>query len=212
MTNILSRVSKTVAIDAVREYPDNPRLGDLAAIKKSIVASGFYTSLTVQKSTGFILAGNHRWLAAIELGFTEIPIEEIDVDDDEARRIVLNDNEAARRGDFDNKKLAALVQQAAETDPSHDALIMSNTELVGLLKQLEGTEPSSAGSSVGGGSPSGHSSGSAPSGPGEPPVPPPGNGYKEQYGVIIICEDEEEQEDVFNRLKADNYNCRIVNT
>lgn len=34
--------------------------------------------------------------------------------------------------------------------------------------------------------------------------------YKEQYGVIVVCEGEAEQEEVYNKLVADGYNCRVV--
>ena len=34
--------------------------------------------------------------------------------------------------------------------------------------------------------------------------------YKEQYGVIILCEDAAEQETVYNRLKAEGYKLKVV--
>ena len=37
-----------------------------------------------------------------------------------------------------------------------------------------------------------------------------GFSYKEQYGVIVICESEAEQEDVYNRLAGEGFNCRVV--
>ena len=41
----------------------------------------------------------------------------------------------------------------------------------------------------------------------------PGDGrYKEQYGVIVICAGETEQEDVFEKLKAEGYSVRVVVT
>ena len=35
------------------------------------------------------------------------------------------------------------------------------------------------------------------------------NGYKEQYGVIVICADEQDQIAVFNRLKKEYQNKKI---
>jgi hypothetical protein len=40
----------------------------------------------------------------------------------------------------------------------------------------------------------------------------PANGYKEQYGVIVVCDGEEFQQEVFEKLTAEGYNCRIVVT
>lgn len=34
--------------------------------------------------------------------------------------------------------------------------------------------------------------------------------YSEQYGVIVMCEGEAEQEDVYNRLTGEGYSCRVV--
>lgn len=34
--------------------------------------------------------------------------------------------------------------------------------------------------------------------------------YKEQYGVIVLCKDEQEQEAVYNRLAEGGYECKVV--
>jgi predicted 3-demethylubiquinone-9 3-methyltransferase (glyoxalase superfamily) len=34
--------------------------------------------------------------------------------------------------------------------------------------------------------------------------------YKEQYAVIVICKNEEEQETVYNRLLAEGYKLKVV--
>ena len=39
-----------------------------------------------------------------------------------------------------------------------------------------------------------------------------GTNYKEQYGVIVICEGEAQQEQVFEKLTKEGYNCKIVVT
>ena len=36
--------------------------------------------------------------------------------------------------------------------------------------------------------------------------------YREQYGVIVMCEDEAEQQRVYEALHADGYQCRVVCT
>lgn len=50
--------------------------------------------------------------------------------------------------------------------------------------------------------------------PDEEYVPRADNGfnYVEQYGVIAICKDEAEQEQVYNRLVGEGFNCRVVTT
>ena len=34
--------------------------------------------------------------------------------------------------------------------------------------------------------------------------------YKEQYAVVVICEDEKQQEAVYNRLKEEGHKCKVV--
>lgn len=34
--------------------------------------------------------------------------------------------------------------------------------------------------------------------------------YKEQYGVIVMCKNEEEQELIYNRLTSEGYECKVV--
>ena len=34
--------------------------------------------------------------------------------------------------------------------------------------------------------------------------------YKEQYAVIVLCSDEKEQEDIYNRLHAEGYKLKVV--
>lgn len=34
--------------------------------------------------------------------------------------------------------------------------------------------------------------------------------YKEQFGVIVVCRDEAHHREVYERLKAEGYNCKVV--
>ena len=34
--------------------------------------------------------------------------------------------------------------------------------------------------------------------------------YKEQYAFIVICKDEEDQKDIYNRLKEEGYKLKVV--
>ncbi|MDD4817090.1 MAG: hypothetical protein PHI85_03875 [Victivallaceae bacterium] len=38
------------------------------------------------------------------------------------------------------------------------------------------------------------------------------NRYKEQYGVIVICRNEEDQAEIYNRLKQLNRTVKVVTT
>lgn len=106
---------RLAAVSELRVHPRNPKKGDVDAIAESIERNDFYGAAVVQKSTGFILAGNHRYKGAIEKGLTEIPIIEIDCDDATAERILLADNRIADLGTYDQAALLALVEDRAKS-------------------------------------------------------------------------------------------------
>lgn len=103
-----------VPVGEIREHPRNPRKGNVTAIVESIQANGLYRPVIVQKSTRYILAGNHTFKALKELGETLIPVVFVDVDDNTATRILLADNRTADLGEYDNETLAELLGSLGE--------------------------------------------------------------------------------------------------
>lgn len=99
-----------VSVDELTTHPDNARRGDVDAIADSIDAHGFYGACIVQRSTGFVVVGNHRLLAARQRHIAKLPVIFIDVDDDEARRIMLVDNRSNDVAAYDDNALVALLQ------------------------------------------------------------------------------------------------------
>lgn len=96
-------------IDDVRQHPENPNNGDLDAIIESIEVNGMYRPLYVQKSTRYIVAGNHTWEACKTLGADQVPVIVIDCDDATARRIMLADNRVAAKAKPDDALLLDLL-------------------------------------------------------------------------------------------------------
>lgn len=125
-----------VDIDTVSPYPGNPRRGDVSAIANSLQAFGQYRPIVVQAATGHILAGNHTWRAAKQLGWVQIAVNRVDVDDAMARRIVAADNRTAELGDYDSAELAALLKTIAAED-GLDATGYSDDDLAELLDGLD---------------------------------------------------------------------------
>lgn len=111
---VINHSLETAPLDAVKPHPRNPRQGNIGAIHQSIDANGFYGVIIAQKSTGHILAGNHRWQAARTAGATEIPVQWVDVDDDHALRILLADNRTNDLASYDDTALAELLTELAE--------------------------------------------------------------------------------------------------
>lgn len=117
-------------------HPRNPRQGDVGAIHTSIEANGFYGAVIVQKSTGHILAGNHRVLAAEHAGATKVPIIEVDCDDETALRILLADNRTNDLASYDNANLAGLLQELID-GPGLDGTGYEPDDLDTLLGDLD---------------------------------------------------------------------------
>jgi hypothetical protein len=112
-----------VPVDEVMLHPDNPNNGDMEAISESIRVNGLYQPIIVQKSTGLILAGNHRYMALAAQGNAEVPVIYVDVDDQAAKKIMLADNRTARLGQDDPGLLAAMLEEITATDEGNTALL-----------------------------------------------------------------------------------------
>lgn len=99
-----------VPIDEVDQFPGNPRNGDIDLIAESLTINGMYQPVVVQKSTGYILAGNHRYAALLSLGESQIPVIYVDVDDEQAARIALIDNRSSDLARYDDALLLEMLQ------------------------------------------------------------------------------------------------------
>lgn len=103
---------ETVLVDVtkLKGYDKNPRKGNVKAIAESLQANSQYRPIVVQKKTNKILAGNHTWKAAKQLGWKKIAVVFVDVDDEQAKRIVLADNRTNDLAEYDNDILAELLK------------------------------------------------------------------------------------------------------
>lgn len=167
-----------VDVGALQEHPQNPRRGREDAIAESIDANGWYGAVVAQQSTGYILAGNHRYRVAKKKGAKQVPTIWRDVDDEAALRILLADNRTADLGSYDEELLA---------------------EVMDSLDSLDGT---------GWGLPEVEAEEEREDEDGEAEVPE--DVYEPSFGVIVVCDDEAHQEQVYEKLQAEGYQIRVV--
>jgi len=120
-----------VPVEQLAEHPANPRVGDVDAIVAAITANGWHGALLAQRSSGHVLAGNHRLRAARRLGMATVPVLWLDVDDGAAQRILVADNRASDFGYFDEDALIALLQDQAPDDLA--AMLYSEADLAVLV-------------------------------------------------------------------------------
>jgi len=183
--SILAKEVVTVRIEAVQPHPRNPRQGDVAAIVESIRANGFVAPLLVQQSTAYILAGNHRWLAAREIGMAEVPVIWLDVDDDRALRILLADNRTSDVATYDDPKLASLLQEILTDTGTLEGTGFDGDALDELLASLGSNTTDAVAEDE-------------------------SNKIKEQYQIVVTCKDEQDQVRLLGHLNAWGYSCRAL--
>jgi len=100
---------KKVKIKEIKNHPANARVGDIDSLIDSLDAHGQYKPLLVQKSTGYILAGNHTYKALKEMGTEQVDVIFLDVSDTKAKEIMLIDNKTSDNAEYDDKKLYDLL-------------------------------------------------------------------------------------------------------
>ncbi|MEU6778569.1 ParB N-terminal domain-containing protein [Nonomuraea angiospora] len=116
MAKVAPQEYRMVAVGDLEPHPDNPHRGDVDVIVASIKKHGFYGSVVAQKSRMRIVAGEHRWRGARKAGLKHVPTVIIDVNDETAQRIMLADNRLAEYGQYDDAKLAELLQSLPDLD------------------------------------------------------------------------------------------------
>ncbi|HKE75087.1 MAG TPA: DNA N-6-adenine-methyltransferase [Acidimicrobiales bacterium] len=126
----------TVPVDTLRPYGRNPRRGNLDAIRESLQHHGQYRPLVVNQRTNEVLAGNHTLHAAQQLGWTEIAVTYVDVDEEQAARIVLVDNRTNDLAGYDDTELAGLLEGL----PTLDGTAWGQHDLDKLLAKLDGRQ------------------------------------------------------------------------
>jgi hypothetical protein len=165
--------------DPLKEHPRNPNKGAEETIDESIDENGWYGAVTAQRSTGYIIAGNHRYRVAKKKGATEIPVIWKDVDDETALKILLVDNKSTRDGEMDEGLLEELLSGLETLDGT-------GYTLASAQEQIE---------NPGASSPS--ANGDEPPGPDDVPE----DKHEPQFSVIILCKSERQQEETYRWLK-----------
>ncbi len=133
---ILSQQSELVPVEHLVVHPDNPNEGDLRAVMDSIRAHGFWGTVIANRRTRHVLAGNHRYLAACQLGLVSVPVSWVDVSDEMERRILLTDNRISELAKRDDAKLSELLADLQTTDDGLANTGYNDNDLDNLIRSL----------------------------------------------------------------------------
>jgi hypothetical protein len=169
----------------------NPR--NIGLVETSLQADGFGRSILLDAG-GNIIAGNGVTEAAGNVGIEDVLI----VPSDGTRVIAIQRTDVAP-GSERAVRLAIADNRANELSDFDPAVVAALAEEVDLSDFWRDDELNVLLAGI--------------ETEGVPPAPPPDAGnYQSQYGVIVICADEDEQRVIYERLHGEGLNCKVVVT
>jgi ParB-like chromosome segregation protein Spo0J len=174
-----------VPIGDLTPHPQNVRQGDVGLIAQSLRTHGQYRAIVAQEATNRILAGNHTWKAAKSLGWKEIAVHFVAVDDDRALRILLADNKANDAATYDDAELAELLKALTATEDGLTGTLYDGDDLDSLLSLVSEDDLSETLAAI-------------------------GDEYAERFHVVVECADADEQGNVLRRLAAEGLRVRAA--
>ncbi len=174
-----------VAIDELKLDPQNARTHDesnVQAIVGSLKRFGQVKPIVVHAQTGVIEAGNGTFRAAEQLGWTHLAAVRVDHDRGAALGFAIADNRTAELAGWDDALLAELLPEL-ETD---DAQLYADLLLADLAAEEEAEEEAEEG---GGGE---------------------GQQVPDTYQVLVDCGDQQDQKQLYEKLKREGRTCRLL--
>ncbi len=139
-------------IDNLEPDPANARRGDVGAIRRSLNVFGQRKPVVVKRTgedakgrpTGIVIAGNHTYLAARDLGWTEVAAVFVDDDSATAKAYALADNRTGELASWDDDQLAETLRELSGSDVDMASLGWTEEQLAKLLAADE-FEPDQSG-------------------------------------------------------------------
>jgi len=187
--------SEIVTIDSLRPWPTNYNQHDDAQrvqLGASLKVHGQFRNIVIWQD--YIVTGHGLVEAAQARGYTEIEVKRLPAEWSEAKvqAVLVADNELAKLSTPDNEQLAGLLQEIRlENDEWLETTGWDGARLDGLLRELANVgEPGNNGP--------------------DPSLINAGANVKEQFGVIVICNDEAHQEETYNQLLEEGYTVKVV--
>lgn len=98
------------SLDEIKPADYNPRKiskRDYERLKNSIVAFGYVDPIIWNKQTNHIIGGHQRYKVLKDLGFTEVDVVEVDMDESKEKALNIALNKI--RGEFDIERLKDLI-------------------------------------------------------------------------------------------------------
>lgn len=192
--NVFCAHTEMVDITAVIPNPRNPNKhpeAQITLLAKVIKHQGWRNPIVVSRRSGFVVKGHGRLAAAKLLGLETVPVDYQEYPNEAAEWAdMVADNKIAELAEQDNEVLKELINEL-DGQIDLDLTGFSAADLSGLFS--EGDDAPAPGT-------------------GDEPELGDTEGIQaeSQYGVIVMCENEAEQEAAYNALVEQGYKCKVV--
>ena len=175
-------------------YANNSKMHTVEQVDQiaaSIKAFGFNDPIAVDEEN-VVIAGHGRLLAAQKLGLQKVPVINLEhLTPAEKKAYMLAHNKLTLNTGWDSEKLSVEFETLKELDYQDWSVTGFSTDDISHLFQNN--------SSLLGESDTANER--------EISI-----NYQSQYGVIVMCESEDQQEQIYSDLSESGYNCKVVVT
>lgn len=155
---------------------------NLDAIRASLERFGQRQPLVVNKESGTILAGNARHQVAESLGWTHVAVVYVEDDAASATGYAIADNRTAELAGWDDQLLAELLTEIRDSQTDDEADLVAELQLADLLDaEVHGQQTTTSKETV-----------------------------PDLWQVIVSCQDETQQQALYERLKGEGYEVKLL--
>ena len=175
----------------IHPYKNNPRINDksVTAVINSIKKFGWTQPIVVNKNN-IIVIGHVRYKAATKMGLEKVPVYQVDYpeESEKFKSLVIVDNKTGELSRWDFQKLSEELSSFSEEtiDLLKDTGLKSDMLEFLLEKTNNDIENSLSKQSF------------------------KENQENPEFLILVSCKNENEQKILFNDLKEQSYNCKIV--
>lgn len=112
-------------VGELKPYPGNPRKNQKAVekVKESIRINGFNQNIVCDQNN-IICVGHTRWVAAKEMGITEVPVYKKEMDEKHFLSYLIGDNKTNEYSEWEDEKLGEALNKLKELCESEEELEM----------------------------------------------------------------------------------------
>lgn len=132
---------KTTDLKPNSYNPNRQSPHDFELLLRSMREDGFTQPIVAQAETHEIVDGEHRWRAALELGYEEIPVVFVDMTAEQMRIATLRHNRARGSEDFElSAQVLRDLSELGALEWAQDSLMLDDVEIQRMLDDVPAPE------------------------------------------------------------------------